>query len=76
MEWIMINHKLPKDKQTVVIYAEILGRPVIKRAIYLDKYITEKVDKRNLFVSDDKGFYDIQFVTHWMPDELPLPPTK
>jgi hypothetical protein len=71
MKWTCTEDGFPENKQRVLMAGEWSGAPKVVICTFLERYITEIVDWRNVFVGDDKGLF-CHTKMYWMP--LPKSP--
>lgn len=66
MEWISTEKRFPKNKERVLMIGNWAGLDGAVTCTFVEKYCTDKVDFRNVFVSDNGGMYS-HCEMHWMP---------
>lgn len=66
-EWVKTDERLPKNRQEVFITHNYTSSPTRIQCIFLEKYITDKVDWENVFVGLDGGLYHKSGVKAWLP---------
>lgn len=62
MEWISVKDELPKEHKWVILAS--VQYQVTTFRIFMD----------GIFVNPDLDYFEIKFITHWMP--LPKPPVE
>lgn len=65
MDWVDVKKRLPAHRTKVLF---VYDKNVYK-GVFLEKHIDAHCDSNETFISDDGGFYRLEWpkITHWMP---------